>query len=85
MFPGNIYSYGMPLRSGLIGGWGSMPTEHPGGGVYHFDVTGWGPVYIVDTDCADPVEDPHHLGHGTSITKINDSSFDFQYKVRVLL
>jgi hypothetical protein len=41
MFPGNIYSYGMPLQSGLIGGWGgkfrwpfiriAMPVENPEG------------------------------------------------------
>jgi hypothetical protein len=87
MFPGNIYSYGMPLRSGLIGGWGAMPTEHPKG-VFEFDVTRvgmntllyQGPVFIVDTDCADPVADPY-VGLGTAITLINDTSFDFQYKV----
>jgi hypothetical protein len=29
MFSGNIYSYGMPLHTGLMGGWGAMPTEKP--------------------------------------------------------
>jgi hypothetical protein len=79
MFPGNIYSYGIPLRSGLIGGWGSMPTENPKG-VFQFDVTGMGPVFIVDTDCADPVADSY-VGEGTIISMVNDTSFDFQYKV----
>lgn len=82
MFPGNIYSYGMPLSSGgLIGGWGAMPTEKPDG-VDSFDVTSTGPVFIVDTDCADPVEDPY-TGPGTTISRVNvtDMSFDFQYKV----
>ena len=31
MFPGNIYSYGLPLKSGLIGGWGAMPVDNPVG------------------------------------------------------
>jgi hypothetical protein len=31
MFTGNIYSYGMPLQSGLIGGWAAMPIENPVG------------------------------------------------------
>lgn len=28
---GNIYGYGLPLDSGLIGGWGAMPVENPAG------------------------------------------------------
>jgi hypothetical protein len=38
MFPGNIYSYGMPLESGLIGGWGAMPTENPEGVVCTYSI-----------------------------------------------
>jgi hypothetical protein len=81
MFPGNIYSYGMPLQSGLIGGWGAMPIENPVG-VYDFEVTHTGPIFIVDTDCSDPIVDDY-VGLGTSLLKIDEDSFDFSYKVLV--
>jgi hypothetical protein len=31
IFPGNVYGYGLPLHSGLIGGWGAMPVINPVG------------------------------------------------------
>jgi hypothetical protein len=40
MRPGNVYSYGMPLHNGMIGGWGAKPTDRPKDVVFtHFHLT----------------------------------------------
>lgn len=45
-------------------------------------MAGTGPVFIVRTDCGDPYPDTYR-GNGTFMSLINDTSFDFHYKIRM--
>ncbi|KAJ1568339.1 hypothetical protein HK405_002848 [Cladochytrium tenue] len=48
---GSIYSYGLPLVDGLLGGWGSYPLSGP---LDDFIVEGPGLAYLVTTHCSEP-------------------------------
>ncbi|KAI9326238.1 hypothetical protein DFJ73DRAFT_909117 [Zopfochytrium polystomum] len=48
----NIYSFGLPLVDGLVGGWGAWPTTRP---ATHFTVESPGVAYLVSAHCSGPV------------------------------
>ncbi|KAJ3178143.1 hypothetical protein HK101_010153, partial [Irineochytrium annulatum] len=60
-----IYSYGLPLKDGMIGGWPGLPLDAP---LKAFSITGEGPAYLIQTLCDDGAPYPqmdHAIGTAT--------------------